>query len=306
MKEVLITGGTGLIGRRLTALLTSKGYTVTILTRSLQGHTPQPGVRYALWDVGKGQLDAASLERAQTLVHLAGAGVMDKPWTKAYKQTIADSRVHSANLLVKALQEMPNSVDTVISGSAIGFYKESGWEHASIESDQPAPGFLGETCVAWEQAMAPVEALGKRLVYIRTGIVLSPDGGALPEFLKPLQFRVAGVLGSGNQVVSWIHIDDLCSMILFAIENQAWRGAYNGVGPSPVSNAQLNKTLGKVLYGNAFISMPVPSLALKLLLGARSIEVLKSANVSAGRAMAEGFVFQHPALEPALIHLLGK
>lgn len=294
-----------MIGKRLAQMLIAKGdHQVIILTRNPVQYRQTAYIRYAGWDVKRGKIDEWAIREADAVVHLAGASVMDKPWTPEYMELIRTSRTATASILVNAMKNIPNNIGTVVSGSAIGYYNETGKEQASKESDAPASGFLGETCVAWENAMTPVTHAGKRLVYIRTGIVLSKEGGALKEFLKPLQFHVAGILGDGKQIVSWIHIDDLCRAFIHVLENESLSGPYNGVAPNPVTNKELNLALARAMHGKTFISLPVPSFAIKLLLGSRSIEVLKSANVSAEKILASGFAFQYPTIEEASQHLL--
>jgi len=233
--------------------------------------------------------------------------VVDKPWTDAYKKEILDSRVNSSALIVNALTNIPNAVESVISASAIGFYGSDKPGHPPFNENDPADeSFLGNTCVAWEESIRPVTKSGKRLSIFRFGIVLDKDGGALKEFIKPLNLRVASVLGTGTQIVSWIHILDLCRMLLFAIENKNISGFYNAVAPAPVSNEKLTVTLAHIMHGNTFVKMNVPAFALKLMMGDRSIEVLKSATVSSSKIEEAGFEFLFPAIEPALKNLLAK
>jgi uncharacterized protein (TIGR01777 family) len=306
---ILVTGGTGLIGTALGKFLIASGYQVIILTRdakSAQQKTKaMPGLEFAEWDVKKGTIDATAIKKATAIVHLAGAGVVDKPWTKAYKKEILDSRVHSSALIVKALKEIPNNIQAVISASAIGWYGPDKPGHgAFIETDPPEISFLGETCRAWENSIQPVKGLSKRLVIFRFGIILSKEGGALKEFIKPLKSRVAAIIGNGDQVMSWIHIHDLCRMILFAIENTAIHGVFNAVAPTPVSSETLTLTLARQMHGNVFLKAHVPAFVLKLMLGDRSVEVLKSATVSSAKIEGAGFEFQFPGIEHALANIL--
>jgi uncharacterized protein (TIGR01777 family) len=306
---VLITGGTGLVGQALSQLLLQNGYGVIVLTRRLPLQPDQKAhqaLRYALWNPTNQTIDNEAIATASAVVHLAGAGVMDQPWTEAYKAEISNSRIGSAGLLVKAMQTIPNHIETVISASAIGWYGADAGGAAFVETDAAAPGFLGDTCRKWEAAMAPAKDLGKRLVIFRTGIVLATTGGALAEFLKPLRFRVAAILGNGTQMVSWIHAHDLARMMLYALENKAVQGVYNAVAPHPEHNKAVNLALGKTLYGKAFLALPVPTTLLKLMLGERSVEILKSATVSAQKISNAGFVFNFPKLDAALKNLLGQ
>ncbi len=306
MQTVLITGGTGLVGKHLTNHLSAIGYGIVILTRKIPAiKSPVPGIEYALWDVEKQTIDITALQKADYIVHLAGAGVFDKKWTIAYKSEIVKSRTESSALLIHALQNNSHSIKAVVSASAIGWYGEdpSPGKIGFIESDKAATGFLGDTCLQWEQRIEPVEKLGIRLVKIRIGIVLSNEGGALPEFKKPLQFGVAGILGSGKQVVSWIHIDDLCGIFTAAIENDQMTGSYNAVAPGPVTNQVLTLELAHQLKGKFFIPMHVPEIVLKTMLGERSIEVLKSTTVNGEKIKLTGFTFLYPSIAAALHQL---
>ncbi len=307
MPSVLITGGTGLVGTAVKALLEQKGYEVVLLTRS---KIPLKG--QAHWDINAGTIDSTVIAAADYIIHLAGAGVADKRWSASRKQEILDSRTKSSALLVKALQETPNKVKAVISASAIGWYgpdnndthNNEGAAQGFVETDPSYPDFLGTTCAAWEASIAPVTAntngLQKRLVFLRTGIVLSKHGGALKEFLKPLAVRMAAVLGNGKQMISWIDVRDLAKMFVYALENESISGSYNAVAPAPVSNKTLTQTLAKVLYGSFYITTYVPSFVLKIMLGEMSIEVLKSTTVSAKKIQDAGFVFDYPEISKSL------
>ncbi|MFN5136309.1 MAG: TIGR01777 family oxidoreductase [Chitinophagaceae bacterium] len=302
MSKICITGGTGLIGKRLTELLSSQGHEVLVLTRSAKKGSSK--ISFAEWDTNKGSIDAEAVRTCDAIVHLAGAGVADKRWTKKRKQEILNSRTQSSALLVKTLQEDKGSVKTIISSSAIGWYGPDKVGGAPfVETDKAHDDFLGQTCLQWEKSIEPVELLGIRLAKLRTGIVLSNDGGALKEFKKPLQFGLATILGSGRQIISWVHIDDLCRMFIYAIENNI-NGIYNAVAPKPVSNKEMTLALAKKMKGNTFITAPVPSIVLKIVLGEMSIEVLKSTTVSAEKIKQTGFQFLYPSLDAALNELI--
>lgn len=308
MSTILITGGTGMIGSQLTNMLIAQGNNVIILTRnSGEVKHKHPGVRYADWDVKKQTIDEKAVAHADHIIHLAGAGVADERWTEKRKKEIVDSRTQSSALLVKAMQEIPNKIKTVVSASAIGWYgpdTDASRQNGFSETQKADEAFLGETCRLWEESIAPVEQLGKRLVKLRTGIVLSKNGGALEEFNKPLKAFVAAVLGDGRQVVSWIHVDDLCRMYMAAIENESLHGAYNAVAPEPVTNKVLTLALAKQMRGNAFVTMHVPSFVLKMMLGEMSVEVLKSATVSSRKIESAGFAFRFPSIAGALKDLV--
>jgi uncharacterized protein (TIGR01777 family) len=310
MPAVLITGGTGLIGKNLTRHFVNKGYDVMIITRNPSRYAEKPHVNFAGWDVEKQEADGNAIGKADYIINLAGAGVMEKKWSKKYKKEIIESRTKSSELIVKWLQENPNKVKAVISMSAIGWYGEDRKgkknKNAFIETDPPDKNFLGETCRLWEESIGPVTQLNKRLVKLRTGIVLSNDGGAFAEFKNPVRFGVAPILAGGKQVLSWIHIDDLCRIFIHAIENENVSGVYNAAAPLPVSNKSLMMQLGKLLRGQFFIPVHVPKFLLKLILGERSIEVLKSATVSSEKIKATGFTFLYPGIDAALKELTAK
>ena len=300
-QTVLITGGTGMVGQALTNTLVKKGYKVIILTRNAGGKRQQEHVHYATWDVTKQQIDIAALQTADYIIHLAGAGVVEKKWTVAYKKEIQDSRTESSKLIIDALKNNENKVKAIISASAIGWYGADTEPVKPFTEDAAADiSFLGATCKLWEESIEPVIGLGKRLVKFRIGIVLSNDGGALAEFKKPIQFGVAAILGNGKQMVSWVHINDLCKLFISGIENENLSGSYNAVAPNPVSNKTLTISLAKAMKGKFYIPMHVPSFVLKIMMGQRSIEVLKSTTVSCKKILDTGFEFTFKTIEAAL------
>jgi uncharacterized protein len=308
MQTVLITGGTGLVGGALSRLLLDKGYRVIILSRSKAPSSTKSfthsNLSFAYWDIKKQEIDIAALQAADYIIHLAGAGVMDKKWTAAYKKEIISSRAESARLIVDSLRNNTNKVKAVISASAIGWYNTG--ENVHTEEEPADDSFLGETCKLWEESMEPVTQLNKRLVKLRIGIVLSKDGGALKEFMNPLRFGIAAILGSGKQVISWIHINDLCNLFVFAIENEQLYGAYNAVAPNPVNNKTLTITLAKKMKGKFYLPVHVPTFILQLMLGGRSVEILKSSTVSCKKIQDAGFNFQFKTIETALENVVKK
>lgn len=312
MATVLITGGTGLIGKELSKLLLMKGYEVIVLTRKIAAHQQRSsvtGVQYAEWDIEKQTIDTKSVQEADYIIHLAGAGVADKRWSKKRKKEIVESRTKSSGLIIKSLKENTNKIKTVVSASAIGWYGADPSipdKKPFTETGKADSGFLGNTCRLWEESIEPVTAMNIRLVKLRTGIVLSKEGGALKEFIKPLRSGIAAILGNGKQAISWIHIEDLCRMYVEAIENAALSGAYNAVAPYPADNKTLVLELARQMKGRFFITWYVPSFILKLLLGEMSIEVLKSATVNANKIRETGFQFLFPTIESALNDLVKK
>ncbi len=311
MQTVLITGGTGLVGKALSNALLGKGYKVIILSRETIGKRHKENLSYARWNVKTQEIEQASIQAADHIIHLAGAGVVEKKWTAAYKKEIVESRTESSRLIISALKDHPNKVRTVISASAIGWYGTSplqtspGWGGFK-ENDNHDNSFLGNTCKLWEESIEPVTILGKRLVKLRIGIVLSNEGGALPEFKKPLHFGIAAILGDGRQIVSWVHIDDLCRMFIAAIENESLHGSYNAVASNPVSNKELTLTLAKAMKAKFYIPVHVPAFVLKIMMGERSVEVLKSTTVSNKKILGTGFEFHFKTIEDAINDLMKK
>jgi uncharacterized protein (TIGR01777 family) len=300
MQTILIAGGSGLIGTALSGLLVKEGYKVIVLSRNPR--SAHDGIRYSQWNVKDQTYEVSAFQEADVIIHLAGENIAEKRWTARRKKEIRDSRVDSSALIIKALKETNNHVHTVIAASAIGWY---GRDHKKApvpftEHDQPAAGFLGETCRMWEESIEPVKQLGKRLVKLRTGIVISEEGGAMAEFKKPLRFGIAAILGTGNQIISWIHIDDLCRIYLEAIRNTQLNGVYNAVAPEPCSNERLTLELAKQMRGSNFLAVHVPSFLLRLVLGEMSIEVLKSTTVSSKKLQQQGFQFQFPTIAAAV------
>ena len=311
METVLIAGGTGLVGTALSKLLLQNGYSVVLLSRSIPplaegsswSNDGGPTLRKAYWDPAKKQIDKLVIEQADYIINLAGAGVAEKRWTAARKKEILESRVQSGQLVVKALTEIPNKVKAVINASAIGWYGANAEENISpafTEADPADKGFLGSACLQWEDSIKPVAELQKRLIILRIGIVLSSEGGALAEFRKPLRLGVAAILGNGRQIISWIHIDDLCRLFMYSLQQHSMNGIYNAVAPEPVSNAALTIQLAKRKNGHLFIPVKVPAIALKMILGEMSVEVLKSATVSSRKIESSGFEFLYSSINKAL------
>ena len=307
MQTVLITGGTGTIGKALSKMLLEKNYRVIILTRDSAKHQPAGNLAYADWNIQQQTISKEAIQSADYIIHLAGAGVADKRWTRKRKQEILNSRTQSSALLLKALNENTHHVKALVSASAIGWYGADPVipnPKPFVESDPADTAFLGATCQKWEASISPVKALGVRLAICRTGIVLSNSGGAFVEFLRPLRFGIAPILGSGKQIISWIHETDLCRIYLALMENENFSGVHNAVAPSPLSNQQFMMKLGKKRNGNFFLPIPVPAFALKAVLGEMSIEILKSATVSCDKLLSAGFHFSFPSFDQALENLV--
>lgn len=298
MAQVLIAGGSGLIGRRLTALLIQSGHEVSWLSRT-SGH--KNGIKTYAWNPYKGEYDPAAFKNAEVLISLAGTSVSDNAWTSSYKKEIIKSRTDAAAILLHAIKNTPNKIKSLIAASATGFYGNRNDELLTEESPS-GKGFLSETAKQWENAYSTASV---RTVLIRIGVVLSPNGGALPEMTKSLRFGICPILGNGNQYMPWIHIDDLCNIFLFAMENERLSGIYNGVSPVPEKHLRLMNDLRGILAPYS-LRMRVPSFALRMLMGERSAIVLDSARASASKIMLAGYSFRYTDLTTALNNLYGR
>lgn len=290
MKNILITGGSGLIGQRITQLLEQKGFEVAWLSRSRRDQ------KSFLWDVEKKQLDQESIEWADCIIHLAGAGVAERRWTDDRKKEILDSRMHSTQLLYDGIAKAEAKPDVFISASAVGYYGFDTGSSLVDETGKPGTDFLAQVVVAWEKEVKQMEELHLRTVILRIGIVLDAEGGALGEMLKP---PVAAPLGSGDQWMSWIHLEDLAKLFVFAVEKTTLQGIYNAVGPNPATNYQLTKVAAKA-KGKPFVGIGVPGFALKLLLGEMAAMVIGGNRVSSQKIQKAGFEFECPELEVAV------
>ena len=295
--SILITGGSGLIGSRLSERLAGAGYQVRFLSRS-----PKKVGRFKAyyWDVEKGEIDDRALQGISDIIHLAGAGVADKRWTASRKQEIINSRVDSSRLLYDAVTESGVRLDSFISASGIGFYGETGAPVVD-ESGQNGTDFLAQVVKKWEESVDPFNSI-TRLVKVRIGVVLSAHGGALAKLVKPVRFGVGAPLGTGKQFISWIHEEDLVSVFQFALENEI-SGVYNGVAPQPVTNRDLTRLIAKRLQ-RPLIIPPIPGFALRLILGEMASMVLIGTNASSDRLTQAGFDFEYPKVQEALEHLL--
>jgi uncharacterized protein (TIGR01777 family) len=303
MERVLIAGGTGLIGRALAAELVAAGHEVVVLSRNPQGAQGlPPRVRVERWDGRTAQGWGGLADGARAIINLAGENLAGGRWTAGRKHRIRRSRLDAGQAVVEAVRAAGQKPAVVVQASGIGYYGPHGDEEVT-EDFPPGSDFLGRLAVEWEASTAPVEGMGVRRVVIRTGVVLSREGGALPRLVLPFRFFLGGPLGGGRQWVPWIHIADEAQAIRFLLENEAARGPYNLTAPHPVTNRELARALGRVLRRPAWL--PVPAPALRLLLGEMSTVLLTGQRATPKRLLEEGFVFQFPRVESALKNLLG-
>lgn len=296
MKNILITGGSGLVGTELSSLLTEKGYEVAHLTRNKKNDYPY---RQFEWDIKNHKLDKKAIQFADVIIHLAGAGVADKKWTDARKKVIIESRTESASLLFNTIKNMPDDAPSqIISASAIGYYGMDTGDKLVDEESKAGNDFLADVTKKWEASVDQFESLKIPTAKIRIGIVLTEKGGALPQLAQPIKLMAGAPLGSGKQWMSWIHIDDLTRLFLHVLENKL-TGVYNGVGTNPATNKELTKAVAKVL--NKPLILPnVPASAMKLLLGEMAQMVLGGNKVSAEKTLKSGFEFKFEKLDEAL------
>jgi len=299
--KILITGGTGLVGSRLTEMLLNKGFEVSHIGRTKKaGRVPS-----FVWDIKQKKFDAHALKGVNTIVHLAGAGVADKRWTTARKKEILGSRIESTKLLFETLKTTSNEVNTVVAASAIGYYGFGMGEETVEEDSKPGTDFLAQVTKQWEAQVDKIGTLGIRMVKLRIGIVLSEKGGALAEMAKPIKLGAGAALGSGKQYLSWIHLDDLCEMFIKAIAAENMNGAYNAVGTGWVTNQEMTKAIAHILK-KPLLLPSVPGFVLKIILGEMADMVLNGSKVSSKKIQKTGFSFQYTSLDDALKNLLQK
>ena len=293
--KVLITGASGLIGTELQKSFAAKGHEMLLASRKEPADD-----KHVQWDIETGFADPEKLEGIDVVVHLAGENISGLRWTEEKKKAIRDSRVLGTRNVVDAISKLKNRPKVFIASSAIGFYGERGDEEVT-ESSAVGKNFLAEVCREWEAESRRAEDAGIRTVLLRTGIVLSKDGGALGTMLLPFKLGLGGVIGSGKQWMSWISMDDHIAAINYTIENENLRGAVNSVAPHPVTNEEFTKTLGDVLYRPTFL--PIPEFAVSMVFGEMGDALLlASTKVLPKRLQDAGFEFKYPNLKPAIEH----
>ncbi|MGA0556304.1 TIGR01777 family oxidoreductase [Larkinella sp. VNQ87] len=300
---VLITGGTGTIGRRLTELLLQQGFQVSLLSRSA-AQKPRPNVAVYEWNIEKGHIDPQAIRTADHIIHLAGAGIADERWTDERKKQIIESRTKSTQLLANALRSGRYSVKSFVSSSAIGYYGGDTADRPLTETSEGGHDFLAQVVRAWERSVDDVAASGIRTVKLRVGVVLTMEGGALPKLVQPIRLGAGAPLGSGQQYMSWIHIDDLCRMYIQALTDDSWQGIYNAVATPPVTNEAFTRLIIDLL-GKPRLLPRVPAFAIRLLFGEMAIVVLGGNYVLNKRIREETtFRYQFGDLAAALKNLL--
>ena len=301
--RIIITGGTGLIGKALCPLLLADGHLVTVLSRSPDAARGMPrGIRIEEWDgktpEGWGQL----VNGADAIINLAGAGIADSRWTAQRKQLLRESRIHAGLAIQKAIQQATQKPKVLIQSSAVGYYGAHNDDELITETAAPGKDFLAKVCFDWEMSTAPVSKMGVRRPVIRTGVVLSKEGGALPKMLLPFKFFAGGPIGSGKQWLPWIHITDQVRAIKFLLDHPSADGPFNLAAPNPVNNKQFGEILGAIMRRPAF--MPTPGVAMKAIFGEMSTVLLDGQRAVPQRLEALGFAFTYPTLREALSDLL--
>lgn len=302
-KNILISGGSGFIGKHLTHLLIEKGFSVSILSRSDKRNTAD--ISYFKWDVSNQTIEEAAVLNADYIIHLAGENIAEKRWTAKRKLAIIDSREKSTQLIYSVLKKKNKKLDAFISASAVGIYGAVNGEEVCIEETPLAHDFLGSTCQKWEDAIDFIENLHIRTVKIRTGLVLGKNDGFLKKLIPIFKYRLGSVLGSGKQYMPWIHVNDLCNVYLEAIVNEEMNGSYNAAINDNTNNAIFSKTLARVL-GYSIWLPNVPEFVLKFAMGEMSKIVLTGRRVSSEKLEKLGFQFKYKNLEEALRDCLTK
>jgi uncharacterized protein (TIGR01777 family) len=301
--RIVITGGSGLIGRAVAREMGGAGHEIVVLTRdtSKAGELP-PNTRAMQWDGRTGAGWSSLLDGGAAIVHLAGEGIAEGRWTDEKKRRIRSSRVDSGHAVLDAIRQAKEAPRALLQGSAVGYYGPCG-EELVTEDHPPGRDFLGEVCVEWEASTAEAEGLGVRRALLRTGIVLSPDGGALPKMALPFRMGVGGSLGSGRQWFPWIHIADEVGAIRFLLERDDARGPFNLTAPEPLTNRDFSRALGSALHRPSFAF--APGFALRLALGELADSLLNGQRAVPRRLLELGYVFRYPEARAALHNLLG-
>jgi uncharacterized protein len=294
---ILLSGASGMLGQALARTLTAEGYGLIRLTRDRKSRT-EPGT--LLWNPDSGAWDARELEelRPSAAIHLSGANVAARRWTKAYKQEIVESRVKTTRVLAEGLAKLPNPPKVLVTASATGIYGDRGDE--ILSDDSPAgQGFFPELCTAWEAATRPASEAGIRVVHLRFGAVIGPDGGMIAKLLPVFRLGLGGPLGNGRQWVNWVSETDAANAAIFAVEHDSLSGPLNVVAPHPVTNAEFTRTFAHAVHRPAIL--PAPAFALRAVFGQMADEALLASTRAIPKRLPEsGFRFTYPTLAEAL------
>jgi uncharacterized protein (TIGR01777 family) len=296
-KNVLITGGSGFVGKQLTRVLIDSGYTVSILSRSKRAHTVD--IFYYTWDIENQLIEEEAVLKADYIIHLAGANIAEKRWTEKRKEIVINSRKRSAELILSVVKQHNKKLEAFISASGIGIYGAVNGEAVCTENSRPASDFLGMVCQMWEAAADQFSQLGIRTVKVRTGLVVGKDDGFLNKLTPIFKLRLGSAIGSGKQYMPWIYVEDLCAIYLEALSNPNMSGAFNAAINDNTTNDIFSKTLAKV-YGYSIWLPNVPAFLLKLVMGEMSKLVLAGRRVSSDKIEKMGFSFKHKNLEETL------
>ncbi|MFY7936163.1 MAG: TIGR01777 family oxidoreductase [Flavobacterium sp.] len=299
--NILITGATGLIGKKMVTLLKKDNHIIHYLSTSKAKIEHESNYKGFYWNPSKGEIDLAAFEDVSVIIHLAGASV-SKKWTKAYKNEIIQSRVQTANLLLNTLKAHPNKVKQFVAASAIGIYPDDLTAIYHEDDSKIDDSFLGEVTQLWEESTNLFKSLPLLVTTIRIGVVLAKESGALVEMTKPIKYGFGAVLASGKQYVSWIHIDDLVAIFKYVIDHNL-EGIYNAVSPYPTTNEELTKAIAKTIHKPLFLPN-VPKFMLRFLLGEMHQIVTSSQHVSSRKILDSGFQFQYASLSKSLQNLL--
>lgn len=301
MKTILITGGTGLLGTRLSHFLNDMGYQIRHLSRKENLTAKYPAY---YWNPDKGEINNNALQNIDGIIHLAGANLADERWTENVKKKLINSRVESTNLLAKTLEQTNAKPSVFVACSAVGFYGNQ--DNKILTENSPAGNdFMSEICVKWEQSALAIRQQGIRTPIIRVGVVLSSNGGAFAEMKKSYPLHVGAYFGNGQQYYPWIHLDDICQIFIKSLEDSSMNATYNGCAPTPITNKELARAISDA-YQQKTLLTPVPKFALKLMMGEMSSIVLNSTRAIPEALINKGFEFQHPEPISAIKHLINN
>lgn len=296
IKTVLITGGSGYLGKKLTRLLVAEGYTIKWLTRRMD---PSFEVEHYVWDYKNRLFDSKSLENTDAIIHLAGANINAKRWSTSYKQEIYDSRILATRFLVDQLKSIPNGVKTFVSASAVGYYGLETNSRASEETDPPGTDFLAKVCRDWENEVLALRASGIKHVILRTGVVFAKGEEVYNKMMQPIRLGAGAVLGSGKQCFPWIHPMDLSNVYLMALRDERYSGVVNAVAPEIITNEELTHLLAR--HARRKIILPnIPAFTLKVMLGGIATSLLNGGPISAKKLESLGFQFRYRTIQHVL------